>query len=84
MKQSRGSLRLAEWLKVHDLTQEAFAEKLGTHQTNVSAWLGGRTMTLKNAVAIEELTGIEVEEWVLASDESGSLPDVSTGVSRTG
>lgn len=79
---SRGSLRLAEWLKANGLTQEAFAEKLGTHQTNVSAWLTGvRDISLKNAVAIATVTGIPVEEWTLSSEESGpALPDVS----RTG
>lgn len=79
---SRGSLRLAEWLKTNGLTQEAFAEKLGTHQTNVSAWLlGARAISLKNAVAIACVTGIPVEEWTISDEESGpALPSVS----RTG
>lgn len=64
MESNRGALALRAWMDEHKHTQETLAERLGTLQQNVSSWLGGRAITLANAVAVNEVTGIPVENWV--------------------
>lgn len=36
---------------------------MGTHQTNISAWIRGRIPALGFALTIERLTGIPAKEW---------------------
>ena len=81
MAPKRGGVRLRDWLREERRTQEWFAERLGTHQTNVSAWIRGRPIPTAMAVKVEELTGIEVREWTVEAEESGVLPaaDSATG-----
>ncbi len=75
MMKTRGGARLRRWLKAKGWKQEDLAERLGTHQTNVSAWMLGRPIPLDKALAIRAITKIAVEEWVAPDDESG--PDLS-------
>ena len=78
----RGGVRLRAWLKKNGLTQRDLGVKLGTHQTNVSAWILGRPIPVEMAVAIEKLTKIPVEDWTVPADEARrrpSLPPTGTG-----
>lgn len=72
---TRGGTRLRQWLKDKGWKQEDLAEKIGTHQTNVSAWILGRPIPLDKAIAIRRLTKIAVEDWVAPDVESG--PDLA-------
>lgn len=69
-EQTRGGVRLRQWLADHDKTQEWLADQIDSSQKNVSAWSLGRPIPLDAAVAIRKVTDIPVEEWLLA-DESG-------------
>ena len=80
MVQKRGGVLLREWLDEERRTQEWLAEQIGTHQTNVSAWIRGRPIPLAMAIAIRDVTKIDVEEWTRET-ESGSLP--STDAAKT-
>jgi plasmid maintenance system antidote protein VapI len=71
MVMKRGGVRLRDWLREERRTQEWLAEQIGSHQTNISAWIRGRPIPLEAAVAIERLTGIEVEDWTVEAAESG-------------
>jgi plasmid maintenance system antidote protein VapI len=72
MVQKRGGVRLRQWLRDERRTQEWLGEQIGSHQTNVSAWIRGeRQVPIEKAVKLEKLTGIEVEEWTVAADDSG-------------
>lgn len=62
---TRGGARLKAWLKAQGKTQEWLAAKLGTHQTNVSAWILGRVVPLEMALGIRRITKIPVEDWVV-------------------
>lgn len=64
----RGGARLRQWLKEKNKTQEWLAEQIGTHQTNVSAWILGRPVSIEMAVAIRRVTRIPVEDWVQPAD----------------
>ena len=77
-QQTRGGARLRAWLKEHDKTQEWIASRLGTHQTNVSAWMLGRPVPLDMALAIRRITKIPVEDWVVPS-----APSKTRGVAST-
>jgi plasmid maintenance system antidote protein VapI len=81
MRKKRGGVRLREWLKEERRTQKWVGEQIGTHQTNVSAWILGRPIPLEMALAIEVLTGIEAKAWAEAVDESGEY--ASAPVTRT-
>jgi plasmid maintenance system antidote protein VapI len=90
---TRGAELLREWLKRERRTQEWLGEQIGTHQTNISAWLRGRAMPLDMAVALRNATSIEVETWLqppansspdLGADESGEHPALPVAPSRTG
>ncbi len=74
-KQTRGGVRLRQWLKDKGKTQEWLAEQIETHQTNVSAWILGRPISIEAAVAIRRVTRIPVEDWVAPAEESS--PDLS-------
>ncbi len=79
MTKQRGGVRLEEWIKEDRRTQAWVAEQIGTHQTNVSAWIRGRPIPLRMAVKIQKLTGIEVEDWTIEADETGPrLPSTGT------
>lgn len=53
--------KLQQWLDEHQRTQVWLAEQLGTRQAAVSRWLTcGRKPNLRNAIAIEQLTGGQV------------------------
>lgn len=71
MHPKRAGVRLREWLDAERRSQEWLGEQIGTHQTNVSAWIRGRPVPVSAAVAIEKLTGIEVEDWTVEADDSG-------------
>jgi transcriptional regulator with XRE-family HTH domain len=75
---TRGGTRLRRWLKDKGWKQEDLAERIGTHQTNVSAWILGRPIPLDKALAIRRLTKIAIEDWVAPDDESG--PDIARAV----
>jgi transcriptional regulator with XRE-family HTH domain len=72
---TRGGERLRRWLRDKGWKQEDLAERIGTHQTNVSAWMLGRPIPLDKAIAIRRITKLAVEDWVKPADESG--PDLS-------
>lgn len=74
MTQKRGGVRLRDWIRDERRTQEWIGEQIGTHQTNVSAWIRGRPIPLDKAVAIQKLTGIGIEDWVVEAGETGPLP----------
>jgi len=81
MVPKRGGERLRVWLEDERRTQQWLGEQIGTHQTNVSAWIRGRPIPLEMAVKIEKLTGIEVEDWTAEAEESrprGVLPSTGT------
>lgn len=78
----RGGVRLRKWLKDKGWTQSDLGDRLGTHQTNVSAWILGRPIPLEMAVAVARLTGIPVEDWIVPAEEKKrrpSLPPTGTG-----
>lgn len=63
MRSTRGGEHLRDWLRENGHTQETFGELMGTHQTNISAWIRGRIPALGFALTIERLTGIPAKEW---------------------
>jgi plasmid maintenance system antidote protein VapI len=77
MKQKRGGTLLRDWLRDERRTQEWLGAEIGTHQTNVSAWIRGRPIPLDMAVAIERLTGIDPKEWLSDAEQSGEHAAVS-------
>lgn len=74
MMATRGGVRLRAWLKERRRTQEWIAEQIGTHQTNISAWMRGRPISVDAAVRIERVTGIPVADWTVKVERGGSLP----------
>ncbi len=79
MVEMRGGVQLREWLSSERRTQEWLGEQLGTHQTNVSAWIRGRSIPLDMAVKLKALTGIDVEEWTVEAEAIGpALPSTGT------
>lgn len=70
MKNTRGGVRLRDWLREERRTQEWLGEQIGTHQTNVSRWILGREPPLAMALAVKEITGIDPADWLLPADES--------------
>lgn len=56
--------RLLKWRQTEKLTQADLAKRLGAKASTVSAWMCGRTPSLRDALAVRDLTGIDVEEWV--------------------
>lgn len=68
--QKRAGVRLRQWLKDRGHTQAWLASEIGTHQTNVSAWMIGRPIPIEKAIAIRRVTRIPVEDWVEPADES--------------
>lgn len=90
MRQKQGGALLKAWLRDERRTQDWLGEQIGgQHQTNVSAWIRGRAIPLDAAIAIEKLTGIKAEDWLVDAsepnaDESGEHPAVDTPRSSTG
>ncbi len=72
---NRGGARLRQWLKEKNKTQEWLAEQIGTHQTNVSAWILGRPVSIEMALAIRKVTRIPVEDWIQPASPSESELD---------
>jgi hypothetical protein len=76
---NRAGVRLREWLEAERRSQMWLSEQIGTHQTNVSAWIRGRPIPLAAAIAIEKIAGIPVGDWVAEADETGPrLPETGT------
>lgn len=62
MKDGRALLR--EWIKRMGLNQQKAAAHLGIHHTYLSQMLNGhRAPGRRNAVLIEQRTGVPVETW---------------------
>jgi len=77
---TRGGARLKAWIRNNGKTQEWVAERIGTHQTNVSAWILGRPVPLEAAIAIRRITKIPVEDWIVPAQtrKARSVPESST------
>ena len=75
MQNTRGGVRLRGWLRDERRTQEWIGEQIGTHQTNVSRWILGRTPPLEMALAIQRVTGIDPSDWVAPAEDS--QPDLT-------
>jgi DNA-binding transcriptional regulator YdaS (Cro superfamily) len=54
-------MKLAAYLKKHNLSQKAFAERVGVTQGCVWQWVNGYAVSAKNAVEIERATNGEVD-----------------------
>lgn len=74
MIQKRGGARLRDWLRDERRTQEWLAEQIGTHQTNVSAWIRGRPLPVRMAIAIRDVTNIEIDDWAQDIESGPALP----------
>jgi plasmid maintenance system antidote protein VapI len=75
---NQGGEKLRCWLESERRSQAWLGEQIGTHQTNVSAWIRGRPIPLEMAVKIETITGIDVKEWVAESISGPSLSSTGT------
>lgn len=64
MDQNQGAAALRAWLTEHKHTQTTFARLVGASQSKVSDWLLGRYISLANAIAVREITGVPVEAWL--------------------
>ena len=59
-----GRQQLRRWLHAHQLTQRAFAARVGLHATNVNHILRGRAhVGLTVALRLERVTQIPVAAW---------------------
>jgi len=48
---------LAEWMRLHEMTQQRFAGEVGVTQTTVSRWLDGGTLpSLPAILAVARVT----------------------------
>ena len=77
MKTTRGGRLLTDWLVSDRRTQQWLADKIDTHQTNISAWIRGvpgRPVPLAEAIKIRDLTGIAVEAWTIVEDAATGAP----------
>lgn len=68
MNQTQGGVLLRRWLKNERRSQQWLADEIGepcrNSQTNISAWIiGPRPPPLAVAIAIRDITGIDVDEW---------------------
>lgn len=63
---------LRDWIREERRTQEWLGEQIGTHQTNVSRWILGRTPPLEMALAVQKVTGIDPADWLVPVEESSS------------
>ncbi len=69
-----GRERLAQWIERSKLSQLETAERIGMDPTQLSH---------KNAIKIEQATGIVVEDWVpLADDDEDEAPSTTARKSR--
>ena len=68
MDQKRGGARLRRWLQDERRNQEWLASQVGTSQQTLSAWIRGRPIPLAQAVSIRGITGIAIEEWLVAAE----------------
>lgn len=75
-KPSMAGRVLARWLSQNKLSVRKLAVQLDVDQSNIYCWSDGRTVpSLKNAVRLEEITGIPVMTWV-QNDEAGGPSEV--------
>jgi transcriptional regulator with XRE-family HTH domain len=75
-----GRERLRDWITRSKVNQTQAAKILGISDVVLSQWLsGGRTPDLKNAVKLEQLTGVSVESWLLTE-----VPNTAEPVSADG
>ena len=59
-----GRQQLRHWLHAHQLTQRAFAARVGLHATNLNHILRGRThVGLTVALRLAQVTHIPVAAW---------------------
>lgn len=66
---TQGGTRLARWLDEERRSQDWVAERAGTHQASISAWiLGKRRVPLEMAVRLRNITGISIEEWTIPAE----------------
>jgi len=82
MAPKRGGVRLRDWLREERRTQKWLGDQIGTHQTNVSAWILGRAIPLEMALAIRRVTGIAVEAWAEEAEPSRPSKPPSAGKQR--
>jgi len=64
-------MRLSAYLKHSELSQAAFAKKVGVSQGRVSQWLDGETIPAERCVAIEKATQGRVTRQDLRPDLFG-------------
>lgn len=74
MEQTRGRRLLAEWMAENNRSQRWLAAAIETSQQNVSRWLAGGEMSLGFAVAMQRVTGIDVESWTQPDDATQTQP----------
>ena len=58
-------MKLAAYLKKHQLSQQAFAKSVGVTQAMVWHWLNGKHITAERALEIEQATNGEVDRMDL-------------------
>lgn len=63
--------QLRDWMRRRELNQAETAEFFGFDQTFISQLLNGhRIPSLRNAIKIEQQTGISPEAWVSSQQDS--------------
>jgi plasmid maintenance system antidote protein VapI len=79
--------RLTEWLRRSRMNQREAATELGVHWTTLNQILKGRRSPgVKNALRLQRLAGIPVEDWLTTDDaHSGTItPDTARVVNVGG
>lgn len=51
-------------MKANDKTQAQVGALVGVSQAKVSDWLLGRRISLANAIAVRDATGVPAEAWL--------------------
>ena len=76
-------MNIKEFLLKADMTQVAFAEKVGADQAFVNQWIGGhRPVPVKFARRIEQVTGGDVTRQELCPDWMDIWPELATTQER--
>lgn len=66
---------LKNWLSDANISQEAFAEAIGTVRVSVWRWMVGECApSAKYAATIEDFTGIPARAWSTRSHDVTSIP----------
>jgi plasmid maintenance system antidote protein VapI len=84
MSRTRGGARLQKWLEDERRSQAWLAEQIGFHQTNISAWIRGRPISLAAAQSIEAVTSIATELWLEAEESGPALPSDAAPATKAG